>query len=206
MSDARVAEMNRILDRPPALGLSVEPTLGIYVIAKLAHRHNLDVELIRGVPGITAKVTIPRDHLETPKEPEPRPWGSGARQRVATEWSRSAKALDYADAETRDYVRKRAHEAVPSADTPISANQDEMIDLTQQTFTGPARPGPTGGLPVRTPGRSFKDDDDEVQAVSPGGGASRIKSALAEFDRGRRSAEDTEEESAGDDSEREDRP
>ena len=64
MSDPRLAELNRILERPPALGLSVEPTMGIYVVAKLAHRHGLDVQLIPSVPGITVKVTIPRDRLE----------------------------------------------------------------------------------------------------------------------------------------------
>jgi hypothetical protein len=65
MTDPRLAELNRILERPPALGLSVEPTMGVYVVAKLAHRHGLAVQLVRNVPGITAKVTIPRDRLET---------------------------------------------------------------------------------------------------------------------------------------------
>jgi signal transduction histidine kinase len=65
MTDPRLAELNRILERPPALGLSVEPTMGIYVVARLAHRHGLAVQLVRSVPGITAKVTIPRDRLET---------------------------------------------------------------------------------------------------------------------------------------------
>ena len=59
MSDPRLGELNRILERPPALGLSVEPTMGIYVVAKLAHRHGLRVQLIPSVPGITARLTIP---------------------------------------------------------------------------------------------------------------------------------------------------
>ncbi len=65
MSDPRLAELNRILERPPALGLSVEPTMGMYVVAKLAHRHGLAVRLVRSVPGVTVKVKIPRDRLET---------------------------------------------------------------------------------------------------------------------------------------------
>jgi anti-sigma regulatory factor (Ser/Thr protein kinase) len=65
MTDPRLAELNRILERPPTLGLSVEPTMGLYVVSKLAHRHGLAVHLVRSVPGITAKVTIPRDRLET---------------------------------------------------------------------------------------------------------------------------------------------
>jgi signal transduction histidine kinase len=71
MPDPRLAELNRILERPPALGLSVEPTMGMYVVAKLAHRHGLSVQLVRSVPGITVKVTIPRDRLETVSVPEP---------------------------------------------------------------------------------------------------------------------------------------
>jgi hypothetical protein len=71
MPDPRLAELNRILERPPALGLSVEPTMGIYVVAKLAHRHGLSVQLVPSVPGITVKVTIPRDRLETVSVPEP---------------------------------------------------------------------------------------------------------------------------------------
>jgi hypothetical protein len=69
MPDPRLAELNRILERPPALGLSVEPTMGMYVVAKLAHRHDLAVQLVRSVPGITVKVTIPRDRLETVSVP-----------------------------------------------------------------------------------------------------------------------------------------
>jgi hypothetical protein len=74
MSDPRVDELNRLLEKPPVLGLSVEPTMGMYVVAKLAYRHGLTVELIRGIPGITAKVTIPRDHLEISRPAEPRPF------------------------------------------------------------------------------------------------------------------------------------
>ena len=74
MSDPRVGELNRLLEKPPVLGLSVEPTMGMYVVAKLAYRHGLTVELVRGVPGITAKITIPRDHLEIAKPAESRPW------------------------------------------------------------------------------------------------------------------------------------
>ncbi|HZD22790.1 MAG TPA: ATP-binding protein [Acidimicrobiia bacterium] len=64
MSEARVAELNRILEKPPTLGLSIDPTLGIYVVSKLAHRHGVKVELIRATPGIIARVTVPREHLE----------------------------------------------------------------------------------------------------------------------------------------------
>ena len=182
MTEARVAEMNRILERPPALGLSVEPTLGMYVVAKLAHRHGLRVELIRGVPGVTAKITIPRDHLEVPQAPEPRPWDGEHTGRVARERARSRVVTEHLDPETRAYVmsRRREMEDAPGSD---------VIDLTSEQYLDPE---PDGSLPVRTPGLAFSDDDEEVAATSPGEGA-RIKSALAAYDRGRRSAESSPE-------------
>ena len=184
MSEARMTEMNRILDRPPALGLSVEPTLGMYVVAKLAHRHGLDVELIKGVPGVTARITIPRDHLEVDKEPEARPWDREHMERLAAERSSSRGRTELTDSET--YAANRIEE-------PTVADAEQVIDLTQPVYTEPNPDRGTTELPKRTPGQSFRDDDDEASAVSPGDRASRIKSALSAYDQGRRSAIEAEE-------------
>jgi len=73
MSDGRLAELNRMLESPPVLGLALEPTLGMYVVARLAARHDVSVELVSGVPGTTARITIPRSLLEAG---EGRPRGS----------------------------------------------------------------------------------------------------------------------------------
>ncbi|HJS72014.1 MAG TPA: ATP-binding protein [Acidimicrobiia bacterium] len=181
MSESRAKEMNRILERPPALGLSVEPTLGMYVVAKLAHRHGLTVELIRGVPGVTAKVTIPRDHLEAAPETGPRPWDANHTARLVAERSGPPMAeVDFADPETKEYVYKRALESV-GIDT-------DVVDLTAPRYADPGRADTTGDLPMRTPGSSFTDDEDGAASVSPGEGAARIRSALAAYDQGRRSA------------------
>jgi signal transduction histidine kinase len=167
MSDPRVAELNRILKKPPVLGLAVEPTMGMYVVAKLAYRHGVTVELIRGVPGITAKVTIPRDHLEITKPPQARPW----------ETDRTARR---------------------------SQSEGEVIDLTKPAMVEPAvaepavsalsASGPTheiepasGELPVRTPGRAFREEDpSHSPAVVEG--AATIKTALAAYEQGRKAA------------------
>jgi hypothetical protein len=192
ISEARMAEMNRVLHRPPALGLSVEPTLGIYVVAKLAHRHGLAVELIRGVPGITARVTIPRDHLEVSTSFDPRPWGSEHTRRIVAERSRAASGTHYSDAETRAYVlmreqERRAGEMVPSSGA--GAETDQVIDLTRPPYDDGEE---LAALPVRTPGLAFIEDDEAVSSITPGDGAAEIKSALAAYDRGRRSAENPE--------------
>lgn len=186
MSEARIAEMNRILERPPALGLAVEPTLGLYVVAKLAHRHSLDVELIRGVPGITARVTVPRDHLEVDEEPVSRPWDERHTELVAAEHGRS-RSTDQAETVAREHTFERSEE------TPARGRSDDVIDLTRNEFAEPVEHSRPADLPVRKPGSSFSDDDEDAPAVSPGEGASRIKSALSAYDQGRRSAVDAEE-------------
>ncbi|HUG32648.1 MAG TPA: ATP-binding protein [Acidimicrobiia bacterium] len=196
MSEARIAEMNRILERPPALGLSVEPTLGMYVVAKLAHRHALDVELIRGVPGLTVKVTIPRDHLEVDEEPAATQWGSESTESLpAANSSSGPSPLDYRDSESRAYVLNKRQEHKTEDPAPVCQEppDEQVIDLTESTYNVPEADRRPGGLPVRTPGRAFSHDDDSDARVSPGESASRIKAALAAYEVGRRSAVEAEE-------------
>ena len=64
MSELRMGEINGLLAKPPVLGLALDPTLGLYVVARLASRHGIDIRLVRGVPGVTVRVTIPRGLLE----------------------------------------------------------------------------------------------------------------------------------------------
>lgn len=188
MSEARITEMNRVLQRPPALGLSVEPTLGMYVVAKLAHRHGLAVELIRGVPGITARITIPRDHLEVSTSSDPRPWGSEHTRRIVSERSRASSGAHYGDAETRAYVLKREQERRADEMSPSSraGQPDQVIDLTRPPYEAEDE---LTSLPVRTPGQAFNEDDEGRSSITEGDGAAEIKSALAAYDQGRRSAE-----------------
>lgn len=193
MSDARLAEMNRILDRPPALGLSVDPTLGMHVVAKLAHRHGLDVELIKGVPGLTARVTVPRDHLEVEEKTETSPSQRERASQQSADKPSTPSPTEYADPETRQYVANRSREQ----SIPDTEEAEEVIDLTHTDYSEPDPDKPASGLPVRRPGRFFGDEDVGSEAVSPGEGASRIKSALSAYDRGRRSAFEADEARGG---------
>ena len=84
MTEARMGEINRLLAKPPVLGLALDPTLGLYVVARLAARHGIDIRLVRGVPGMTVRVTIPRNKLEvadpapqTKRRDDDRSCGSG---------------------------------------------------------------------------------------------------------------------------------
>ena len=149
MSDPRLAELNRILERPPALGLSVEPTMGMYVVAKLAHRHGLTVQLIPSVPGITVKVTIPRDRLELAKAAGP-------------------------DYEVIDLTQPEMIEAADPEPVPVAAAQVAEPE--------------TGDLPVRIPGRAFREED-PAPSITAGEGGGTLRSALVDYNRGRAEAE-----------------
>lgn len=76
ISEARMTEINRLIENPPVLGLALEPTLGMYVVARLAARHDISVRLVPGVPGTTVRITLPRTLLHTtveaPTEKTPR--------------------------------------------------------------------------------------------------------------------------------------
>ena len=61
-------ELNRVLDVPGASG-GPEPKLGIALVARLAARHGIRVVLVPGVPGTTARVTIPT-RIVTPRPEE----------------------------------------------------------------------------------------------------------------------------------------
>lgn len=174
VSEARLTELNRILQRPPALGLSVEPTLGMYVIAKLAHRHGVRVELIRGVPGVTARITLPRDHLEVPERPEVKHWEVDREDREP----RGPEPHELTDAATRQYVMKRSQRP----DVLVSEHgPDEVVDLTTPEMNEP------GALPVRQPGNAFAEEA-PAAATGPGESAIGIRSALSAFEEGRRAA------------------
>ncbi len=148
ISDPRLAEMNRILERPPALGLSVEPTMGIYVVAKLAHRHGLDVQLIPSVPGITVKVTIPRDRLEMARvEPD----------------------YDVIDLTQPEMIETADPEPVAVAPVPVAEVE-------------------AGDLPVRIPGRAFREEE-PATTIAAGEGGGTLRSALVDYNRGRAEAE-----------------
>ncbi|MDH3189732.1 MAG: hypothetical protein OEM39_03720, partial [Acidimicrobiia bacterium] len=70
MSEERMADLNALLESPPVLGLALEPTLGMYVIARLAARHGIKVHLISGAPGLTVRVMLPKELIEAAKPKE----------------------------------------------------------------------------------------------------------------------------------------
>jgi anti-sigma regulatory factor (Ser/Thr protein kinase) len=58
LPDDLIAELNRVLADPTA-GSGPEPKMGIALVARLARRHDIRVQLVPGVPGTTARVVVP---------------------------------------------------------------------------------------------------------------------------------------------------
>ncbi len=68
MPPERMAEANRLLARPPLVGLALSRALGLHVVGALAVRHGIHVELRPGAPvGTVALVMLPSSILERPQ-------------------------------------------------------------------------------------------------------------------------------------------
>jgi signal transduction histidine kinase len=60
IDDERLIHANALLARPPAPGLSLSRTLGLHVVAHLAARHGIHVQLRRATgTGVTAVIALP---------------------------------------------------------------------------------------------------------------------------------------------------
>jgi anti-sigma regulatory factor (Ser/Thr protein kinase) len=53
----------------PDHSAGLEPSLGIALVARLAARHGIGVRLVPGVPGTTARVTVPSRYVQRSEEP-----------------------------------------------------------------------------------------------------------------------------------------
>ena len=59
MAPDRLQALNVLLEHPPIIGLSVEPTLGLSVVSLLARKHGISVELRPMSPGMSVNVMVP---------------------------------------------------------------------------------------------------------------------------------------------------
>ncbi len=74
MPAEKIAEANQLLAKPPVVGLALSRALGLHVVASLAARHGITVELRPGAPvGLVALVTLPSTILEREAAPTAAP-------------------------------------------------------------------------------------------------------------------------------------
>ncbi|HWB89929.1 MAG TPA: ATP-binding protein [Acidimicrobiia bacterium] len=73
--ESMIALINRQLEDPSAVASDpATPTMGIQLVARLAHRLGIGVKLVPAVPGTTARVTIPARYLSRDGESPRSPW------------------------------------------------------------------------------------------------------------------------------------
>src|SRR5699024_7559252 len=98
MSDSQIAEANERLADPPDLDVSVTRRMGLYVVARLAQRHGIEVRLRENEDidgGVIARVVVPQALLVDVAESDsslPPPAGSDALQ--APRGSDGAQAIE----------------------------------------------------------------------------------------------------------------
>jgi hypothetical protein len=93
---ARLAEMNRRLDDPPVIDVSVSRHMGLFAVAYLAQRHGVRIRLAAGNPsGLTVLIWLPDSVIE--REASVRDWPESRQGRPVP-----ATASQYAGAQFRD--------------------------------------------------------------------------------------------------------
>lgn len=208
MSDERIAELNQLLGHPPVLGLALEPTLGLYVVARLAARHGMRVRLAPGVPGTTVRITVPRTLLETSTATRPDESGR-LRNEPSTDVRPTSREtprvsvpsrLATPEPRLRPPLTPSVQSAVPSPShlpgrvvetTPANGGQRATATPAPpppRPNPAPRRYDPNQELPTRVPGTSFQDDGAVPTSKASEIGPDGIKAALSAFQTGRDSA------------------
>lgn len=188
-----LAELNRALGTPESMsGSSFGP--GIAVIARLAARIGVDVGLVPGVPGTTARITVP-GRLVNPAGTEPIATPPARRLPARPPTPRTTAApepvVGARVGEMSDEARRVAEDFLERVFSPL-------VQTRSATERPPHRAPPNGGgsgprsgvarLRVRVPGQSFSVVEDGPSTMAAEG-AIDIRSALSRYEQGRRAAE-----------------
>jgi hypothetical protein len=159
-----------VLDR---LLQDVELPLSMATVARLARSHRIGVRFVPGPDAVTAQIRVPGSIVV------------------------KSQAPDALAAEAPEEIPFIPHELERRVTVPTSWLDDSEAFL-ERVFA-PLRlsrmaPSETSGgvvLQVRVPGERFTDDEDDSPSTVAAEAAVEIRSALSNFDQGRRSAEMT---------------
>ncbi len=200
----RLGELNELLSRPPVVGLALEPTLGLYVVAMLAKRHKVKVRLVSGAPGLTAHVMVPKAVFDIADVPSPEPTRSRRLQSEPTSVGEAPAAKPKPEpavpprapaAEVRSVRHEPPKPAAVdlSRRTPVEEQLEEPVaaDTPSDTELSPA------GLPTRRPGASYTDPDVTERPVETSArDPEEIKTAFSSFQLGMTVGRDSNREGA----------
>jgi HAMP domain-containing protein/anti-sigma regulatory factor (Ser/Thr protein kinase) len=159
MDETHLAAANALLQQPPLPGLSLSRTLGLHVVAHLANRYGIRVQLRRAATnGVTAIIALPATVLTRPAPPAPAAPAAGS---VAPTAPETVAAAETANTEwPHPEVVPPAFDpalATPRGATPVGVEHPSVVDpsgLPRRSVGGNGRggTGPGDGLPQRDPG------------------------------------------------------
>jgi signal transduction histidine kinase len=164
ISDANRAKANEQLRNPPEFKLTSTARLGLYVVAKLAERHHIRVQLIESpYGGTTAIVLIPTELVVEESSHGIRQIDSRPAPEPATVATRTRHALDPYEAD---------HHATPLTTTTAVAElvPDDELPVFGQVVAG-RRGDQTEAAPAsqRTPASTTAPPDTTPPALTPSG-------------------------------------
>lgn len=190
--------LNQMLARPGDHGAS-GPRLGIALVAMLAARHGIGVRLVPGVPGTTARVTVPAELVAPPgtdSKAGPRtaaPDMGGLTVDLSTT-APAPRAKPRSSREDAEVFLERVFSSLtrqPSIATAPPAGPRNGVGngrSEERPATVPGSLHSTVSLRRRVPGESFTPVEDDQSTVAAEK-AIDIRSALSRYTEGRLTAE-----------------
>jgi hypothetical protein len=203
ISEELIAALNRMLEDPESAGRNAELALGLRMVARMAARNGLAVRLVPGVPGTTARVTVPaklvrrvedRPHRDEPDD-------AGAVSSVVELFSYVPEPLVgmgrvYASS---DPARDETEAFLEMVFTPLRAGWQQAVGGGNGRVEEPVETpwwhveleanGTDTLLRTRVPGESYLEIEDDSPSTTAAEAAVDLRSALSTYDEGRRSAE-----------------
>jgi len=177
MDEPRIAQANALLARPPVAGLALSRTLGLHVVAHLAARHGIHVQLRPALPsGITALVVLPptlltpaehHDDVDAAPAPEPQ----------------AAAGPTPAFAETPGVPEPAVAEAVTEDEAPAREPEPAMASASARATSNGTGPG----LESRVPGTHLTHQPSNgTPASATRRSAQGVHDLLSRHERGKR--------------------
>jgi len=201
VDEDRLSRANALLIRPPAPGLSLSRTLGLHVVAHLAARHGIHIQLRPAVgTGVAAVIALPATILtrvvETPDPTSPTPAradGAPFKLEPVPGPSPAAPRPPWADPPPTDPVHAAPVAASPTngtVDAPVTADTPPDGDLPRRVPTSATAP-PGSGLTARIPGThlSHRPPPDGPPPAEPRPRPERVQDLLTRHARGVREGE-----------------
>jgi signal transduction histidine kinase len=201
VDEDRLSRANALLIRPPAPGLSLSRTLGLHVVAHLAARHGIHIQLRPAVgTGVAAVIALPATILthvvETPDPTSPTPAradGAPFKLEPVPGPSPTPPRPPWADPPPTDPVHAAPVAASPTNGTvaaPVTADTPPDGDLPRRVPTSATAP-PGSGLTARIPGThlSHRPPPDGPPPAEPRPRPERVQDLLTRHARGVREGE-----------------